>query len=223
MDWELWTSTNDGCGNSCDRQATFKVQMRDAAVELSKVPARAAFCADSQVCTRGSGRCRRCICLHPSPRACAAPDAPTRDSPPAACGSMNGPRGGPAERLHDLCAALHAAQVLVRRGPRGVPGRLHQPGPLLRGRLHLRQVLQNLQAPPGVLRARRAPQGAAPCQELLPLHAFSATRLLRMRHPCPCCMEKKDLTQTCSQRAALGRCQGPEPRGCLQSGAGGVW
>jgi hypothetical protein len=40
VDWELWTSTNDGCGNSCDRQATFKVQMRDAAVELQKVPAR---------------------------------------------------------------------------------------------------------------------------------------------------------------------------------------
>ena len=37
MDWELWTSTNDGCGSSCDRQSTFKIQMRDAAVELQKV------------------------------------------------------------------------------------------------------------------------------------------------------------------------------------------
>ncbi len=38
VEWELWTSTNDGCGSSCDRQATFKIQMRDAAVELQKVP-----------------------------------------------------------------------------------------------------------------------------------------------------------------------------------------
>ena len=37
VEWELWTSTNDGCGSSCDRQATFKIQMRDAAVELQKV------------------------------------------------------------------------------------------------------------------------------------------------------------------------------------------
>ncbi|KAK9840728.1 hypothetical protein WJX81_000565 [Elliptochloris bilobata] len=36
VDWELWTSTNDGCGSSCDRQSIFKVQMRDAAVELQK-------------------------------------------------------------------------------------------------------------------------------------------------------------------------------------------
>ena len=41
VEWELWTSTNDGCGSSCDRQSTFKIQMRDAAVELQKVlPAR---------------------------------------------------------------------------------------------------------------------------------------------------------------------------------------
>lgn len=37
VEWELWTSTNDGCGSSCDRQSAFKVQMRDAAVELQKV------------------------------------------------------------------------------------------------------------------------------------------------------------------------------------------
>ena len=37
VEWELWTSTNDGCGSSCDRQSTFKIQMRDAAVELQKV------------------------------------------------------------------------------------------------------------------------------------------------------------------------------------------
>ncbi len=181
VDWELWTSTNDGCGNSCDRQATFKVQMRDAAVELSKVLARPSVlprrhAEDSQACTRvlGRRRCRRCACSYTDPRAYAAPVALAHASQHTALGTLIGRRVRPAERLHDLCAALHAAQVLVRRGPRGVPGQLHQPGALLRGRLHLRQVCQNVQASPGAPRARLAPQGAEPCQELLPRHAFSA-------------------------------------------------
>ena len=37
MEWELWTSSNDGCGNSCDIQLRFKKEFRDTAVQMEKV------------------------------------------------------------------------------------------------------------------------------------------------------------------------------------------
>jgi len=37
VEWEMWTSTNDGCGNSCDIQTRFKKEFRDTAVQLEKV------------------------------------------------------------------------------------------------------------------------------------------------------------------------------------------
>lgn len=37
VEWEFWTSSNDGCGAPCDRQSTFKKEMRDSAVEMEKV------------------------------------------------------------------------------------------------------------------------------------------------------------------------------------------
>jgi hypothetical protein len=37
VEWEFWTSSNDGCGNGCDRQSAFKVQMRETAQTLEKV------------------------------------------------------------------------------------------------------------------------------------------------------------------------------------------
>lgn len=35
--WEFWTSSNDGCGNGCDRQAAFKKAMRSDAQDLEQV------------------------------------------------------------------------------------------------------------------------------------------------------------------------------------------
>ena len=37
VEWDFWTSANDGCGNACDRQASFKVAMRETAQTLEKV------------------------------------------------------------------------------------------------------------------------------------------------------------------------------------------
>ena len=37
MEWELWTSSNDGCGNSCDIQLRFKKEFRDTADQMEKV------------------------------------------------------------------------------------------------------------------------------------------------------------------------------------------
>ncbi len=37
MEWDFWTSSNDGCGNACDRQSEFKVAMRETAQSLEKV------------------------------------------------------------------------------------------------------------------------------------------------------------------------------------------
>eukprot|EP00884_Botryococcus_braunii_P018971 jgi/Botrbrau1/5758/Bobra.0134s0028.3 len=36
VEWEFWTSSNDGCGAPCDRQSSFKKEMRDSAVEMEK-------------------------------------------------------------------------------------------------------------------------------------------------------------------------------------------
>ena len=38
MEWDFWTSANDGCGNGCDQQTDFKKKMRDTAIALEKVP-----------------------------------------------------------------------------------------------------------------------------------------------------------------------------------------
>ena len=37
MEWDFWTSSNDGCGNACDRQSEFKIAMRETAQSLQKV------------------------------------------------------------------------------------------------------------------------------------------------------------------------------------------
>lgn len=37
VEWEFWTSSNDGCGNGCNQQADFKKKMRDTAIALQKV------------------------------------------------------------------------------------------------------------------------------------------------------------------------------------------
>lgn len=37
VEWELWTSSNDGCGNSCDIQLRFKKAFRDTAMQLEEV------------------------------------------------------------------------------------------------------------------------------------------------------------------------------------------
>ena len=37
VEWEMWTSSNDGCGNSCDIQTRFKKEFRDTAKQLEKV------------------------------------------------------------------------------------------------------------------------------------------------------------------------------------------
>ena len=39
VDWEFWTSSNDGCGNGCDRQAAFKRDVREDAEALETVSA----------------------------------------------------------------------------------------------------------------------------------------------------------------------------------------
>ncbi|KAK9804303.1 hypothetical protein WJX72_005862 [[Myrmecia] bisecta] len=36
VEWDFWTTSNDGCGVSCDRQTAFKKEFRDSAVELEK-------------------------------------------------------------------------------------------------------------------------------------------------------------------------------------------
>ena len=44
VEWDFWTSANDGCGNACDRQAAFKVAMRETAQTLEKVALFAPDC-----------------------------------------------------------------------------------------------------------------------------------------------------------------------------------
>ncbi|KAK9799792.1 hypothetical protein WJX73_009230 [Symbiochloris irregularis] len=36
VEWQLWTSSNDGCGRACERQASFKREFRDTAVTFEK-------------------------------------------------------------------------------------------------------------------------------------------------------------------------------------------
>ncbi len=60
VEWEFWTSSNDGCGNGCDRQAEFKQQMRETAQTLEKVThppyiANSGFTSGSGVDREGSG------------------------------------------------------------------------------------------------------------------------------------------------------------------------
>ncbi len=40
VEWDFWTSSNDGCGNACDRQSEFKIAMRETAQSLEKVTLR---------------------------------------------------------------------------------------------------------------------------------------------------------------------------------------
>lgn len=37
MEWDFWTSSNDGCGNACDQMSAFKINMRETAQSLEKV------------------------------------------------------------------------------------------------------------------------------------------------------------------------------------------
>lgn len=37
VEWAMWTSSNDGCGNGCDRQAEFKKAMRSDAQSMETV------------------------------------------------------------------------------------------------------------------------------------------------------------------------------------------
>ena len=58
VEWDFWTSANDGCGNACDRQASFKVAMRETAQTLEKVTG---FFCD---CLVGK---HQCACQQPFP------------------------------------------------------------------------------------------------------------------------------------------------------------
>jgi hypothetical protein len=37
VEWEFWTSSNDACGSSCDRQSRFKLDFAETAINLEKV------------------------------------------------------------------------------------------------------------------------------------------------------------------------------------------
>ncbi len=37
VEWEFWTSSNDACGSSCDRQSRFKLDFAETAIDLEKV------------------------------------------------------------------------------------------------------------------------------------------------------------------------------------------
>ena len=37
VEWDFWTSSNDGCGNGCNQQADFKKKMQNTAIALEKV------------------------------------------------------------------------------------------------------------------------------------------------------------------------------------------
>ena len=40
VEWQFWTSSNDGCGRACERQGQFKREFQDTAVSFEQVPAR---------------------------------------------------------------------------------------------------------------------------------------------------------------------------------------
>ena len=41
VEWEFWTSSNDGCGRACDRQGAFKRDFQAAAMQFEQVCLRA--------------------------------------------------------------------------------------------------------------------------------------------------------------------------------------
>ncbi|CAL5228469.1 g11610 [Coccomyxa viridis] len=61
VEWDFWTSSNDGCGNACDRQSEFKIAMRETAQSLEKdkyalftphfMVRKCSYNADSTECT----------------------------------------------------------------------------------------------------------------------------------------------------------------------------
>ena len=48
VEWEFWTSSNDGCGDACDIQTKFKKEFRDTAAQMEKVT-RLPMPADSKL------------------------------------------------------------------------------------------------------------------------------------------------------------------------------
>ncbi|CAL8466083.1 g5619 [Coccomyxa elongata] len=61
VEWDFWTSSNDGCGNGCDQQANFKKKMSGTAIALEKdgyakhtphfMMRKCSYDADSPECT----------------------------------------------------------------------------------------------------------------------------------------------------------------------------
>ena len=70
VEWELWTSSNDGCGPACDSQGAFKRSFRETAVQLEQVCPRCCRQAESHHC-----QLLRPSCCLPAPR-CSQPPVP---------------------------------------------------------------------------------------------------------------------------------------------------
>ena len=49
VEWSFWTSSNDACGATCDRQNKFKLEFADTAINLLKVMICELFCLHLQV------------------------------------------------------------------------------------------------------------------------------------------------------------------------------
>ena len=86
VEWELWTSSNDGCGPACDSQGMFKRSFRETATLLEKVqhslraapacssPCMAGLLQGNQpgVSQRLTHPCSRCKPLPATARACSS-------------------------------------------------------------------------------------------------------------------------------------------------------